>query len=170
MEHILTQCTATPTGTIWNLAQNTWPHNPNLWLEISIGIIMGCGSITPPKTPPEEANQTQNNVPKGATRLLQILISKSAHLIWVLRCERVIQDRTQNRAHTTNEIHQRWLRSINARLTEDRITATRIKRDKQSFQKIRNTWEYVLKKQEDLPQDWITSHEVLVGRRVRHIP
>jgi len=73
----------------------------------------------------------------------------------------VIQEHT----HTISETYHRWLRVINTRLTDDRITAIRIKRDKQSFQKIADTWEHVLRKQRDLPQDWITSREVLVDRR-----
>ncbi|KAH9025218.1 hypothetical protein EDB85DRAFT_1984442 [Lactarius pseudohatsudake] len=63
---------------------------------------------------------------KGATRLLQILISEAAHLIWVLRCERVIQGKQQN----ANETEARWFKAINRRLTEDKIAATKIKREK----------------------------------------
>ncbi|KAH9023482.1 hypothetical protein EDB85DRAFT_312877 [Lactarius pseudohatsudake] len=63
---------------------------------------------------------------KGATRLLQILISEVAHLIWVLRCERVIQGKQQN----ANETEARWFKAINWRLTEDKIAGTKIKREK----------------------------------------
>ncbi|KAI0254791.1 hypothetical protein BJV78DRAFT_1182939, partial [Lactifluus subvellereus] len=85
------------------------------------------------------------------------------HLIWVLRCERVIQERT----HSIGKIHHRWLSTINARPTDDGITATKIKRDKRTIQKVKDTWEYVLRNQMDLPDDWITSREVLVGRTRR---
>ena len=61
---------------------------------------------------------------KGATRLLQILISEAAHLIWVLRCERVIQEKR----HEGREIVARWEKAINRRLTNDKITATIIKK------------------------------------------
>ena len=165
MEHILTQCAATPTRIIWNLARNTWPHDLNLWPEISIGTIMGCGSLTiPGANPPRDARNPPRRTREGQRRLLQILISESAHLIWVLRCERVIQEHS----HTANETYHRWLRAINTRLTDDKIIATRIKRDEKSERKVRNTWEHVLRKQEDLPDDWITSREVLVGRGARH--
>ncbi|KAI0263875.1 hypothetical protein BGY98DRAFT_1045097, partial [Russula aff. rugulosa BPL654] len=145
MDHVLTQCIATPTRMIWNLARNTWPHDPQLWPEISIGTIMGWGKPTP---------KTRT---KRATRLLHILLSESAHLIRVLRRERVIRDQT----HTPSEIRNRWLRSINMRLTDDRITALKIKQDKQSLQKNKRHLEHVLKKQRDLPHDWIASREVL---------
>ncbi|KAI0245444.1 hypothetical protein BJV78DRAFT_1138595, partial [Lactifluus subvellereus] len=85
--------------------------------------------------------------------LLQILLSESAHLIWVLRCERVIQDRT----HSTDEICHRWLSTINARLTDEKIAATKIKRDKRTIQKVKDTCEHVLRNQMDLPDDWIQS-------------
>jgi hypothetical protein len=166
MEHILTSCAATPTEEIWKLAENTWPHARHLWPEISIGLILGCGSIAPPKPEPrpdDGANQDRGHIPKGATRLLQILLSEAAYLIWVLRCERVIQVRT----HSTSEIRTRWLNAINTRLTDDKLTATRIKRGKKSTQTTINTWEHVLRKQMDLPQGWIASREVLVGRRTR---
>ena len=114
----------------------------------------------PPTTaPPDITEYPSVYNPRGAARLLQILISESAHLIWVLRCERVIQDRP----HSAGEIRLRWLRSINARLTDDKILATMIKRDEKTAQKVKNTWEHVLKKQGDLPNDWIDSPEVLVG-------
>jgi hypothetical protein len=43
--------------------------------------------------------------------------------------------------------------------------ASKIKRDKKSIQKVTDTWEYVLRKEMDLPHGWIASREVLVGRR-----
>ena len=61
---------------------------------------------------------------RGATRLLQILISEAAHLIWVLRCERVIQVKIHNR----DEIRLRWHKAINRRLTKDKINATIVTR------------------------------------------
>jgi len=95
MEHILTQCQATPRATIWQEAESLWPHKPNLWLDITLGIILGCGTITPLIEENPEQNNEQNQLAQqskrqGIKRLLQILMSKAAHLIWVLRCERVV--------------------------------------------------------------------------------
>ena len=171
MEHVLIHCNVTPMRTIWELAKNTWPHAHHPWPEITIGIILGCGSIIASTNAPTNdvqpggINQFQARTPKGATRLLQILISKSAYLIWVLRCERVIQ----NCPHSTSEVFHRWLHAINTRLTNDRLIATKIKRDKKSIQTVKGTWEHALRKTMDLPEDWITSREVLVGRRTRRL-
>ncbi|KAF8502659.1 hypothetical protein F5888DRAFT_1918419, partial [Russula emetica] len=103
---------------------------------------------------------------RGAKRLLQILLSEAAHLIWVLRCERVIQDEeNEERTHTDREIRTRWFKAINARLTEDKITATRVKRNEQTLQRVKETWELALKRSADIPHSWIFIREVLVGRR-----
>ncbi|KAI0247638.1 hypothetical protein BJV78DRAFT_1244199, partial [Lactifluus subvellereus] len=37
-------------------------------------------------------------------------------------------------------------------------------RDKKPTQIVKNTWEHVPRKTMDLPDDWITGREVLVGR------
>ena len=163
MEHILIHCDTPSTKTIWDMARNLWPHNPLFWPEISFGITLGCGSI---EVRPKEINGNQQDPPKGATRLLQILISEAAHLVWVLRCERVIQSRT----HSGQEIISRWLQVINTRLTDDKITATKVKRDEKSARRVRETWEHVLKKQGDLPDGWIDSQEVLVGSGTHVFP
>lgn len=96
-------------------------------------------------------------------RLLQILISESAYLIWVLRCERVIQPRT----HSETEIEKRWLRAINKRLIDDKITATKIKHGISHINLVKRTWEAVLRKDGELPEKWMHNREVLVGRGVR---
>jgi len=100
---------------------------------------------------------------RGASHLLKILISESAFLIWVLRCERVIQEKN----HNHQEIKARWLHVINSRLTDDKIATSKIKRDKGFTLLVSNTWEKVLSKESDLPNDWMNMHEVLVGSRPR---
>ncbi|KAI9510721.1 hypothetical protein F5148DRAFT_1010542 [Russula earlei] len=155
MDHIIIQCETSPRRLIWSLARKMWPHRPNLWPNITLGTVMGCGALSPPTT--ENRKITNENTPplhppKGAKRLLQILTSEAAYLIWVLRCERSIQGRT----HTIREMNTRWEKSINKRLTNDKITAKLVE----------NTWEGVLLKQMDLPPDWLQNREVLVGRRL----
>ena len=162
MEHILVGCTQGTAATIWGLARELWDHERYRWPQISLGIILGSGILTA-KTHgerPREPQQTTVNE-KGATRLLQILVSEAAHLTWVLRCERVIQEKT----HTTHETEARWFKTINRRLTEDKIVATKIKRDKNYTDLIKATWKNPLTKYTDPPHNWIQNREVLVGRR-----
>ena len=95
--------------------------------------------------------------------LLQITISKAAHLLWVLCCKRVIQEKK----HTHEEVIQRWLKVINRRFTDDEITATMTRKKDISFtQLVEATWEDALRKISDPPDEWINDHEFLVGRNV----
>ena len=164
MEHILARCTQEAMITIWKLTREAWNNEEYRWPEISLGTILGCGNLITQKCEGQRGQQHQCQTTvdeKGATRLLQILISEAAHLTWVMRCERVIQEKT----HTAQESESCWLKAINQRLTEDRITATKIKSDKTFTKQIKATWKDLLRKQSDLPDDWIQIHEVLVGRR-----
>ena len=168
MSHILIHCTALPVITVWNLARELWPHNSAPWPELSLGAILGCGCLSAQvRENKEEQNEPRNEERtwtsaklKGATCLLQILTSEAAHLIWVLRCKRVIQ----NKNHTRNEIGLRWHKAINRRLTEDKINATMVTWKLPFSQLVKATWEPVLKKSSDPPIEWINDREVLVGR------
>jgi ribonuclease HI len=170
MDHILTTCSTAPVNTIWTLAQEMWPHAPELWPDISISTIMGCGSLTNPEEEEHSQHEDEDEsesirrklTKKGMERLRQILISEAAHLIWVLRCEQVINEQS----HTPSEIESRWYKAINARLTEDKIQATKIKRAKTSVKLVIYTWETALWKRTPIPRDWVHTREVLVGRRV----
>ena len=164
MEHILIGCQEPATRAIWELARNRWPHEDIPWPDISLGTILGCGAISKR----DNRNPTENNAtgphkaPNGPEiRLLQILISESAYLIWALRCERVIWEKRASRV----EIATRWHNAINKRLTVDKITATKIKRTATAEQRVRQTWEKALKIDGDLPDLWLQKKEVLVGRR-----
>ena len=122
------------------------------------------GSLSPPQELIQnDGNPNQRKMHLGATRLLRILVSESAYLIWTLRCEHVIREKT----HSRLEIKKKWTQAINRRLTEDKIIATKVKRDIAHIRKVKNTWEAVLGKTEELPDGWIYLREVLVGTRER---
>jgi ribonuclease HI len=167
MEHILTRCTSRPPQIIWPLAKSLWPHSEQRWPEISLGTILGVGCMEVKKSAVTQ-NDDNSSTDRGASRLLHILVSESAHLIWVLRCDRVINEIT----HCDNEIRSRWYKAINNRLTEDQVIATKIKRTKGFTELVVNTWEHVLKRYGDIPNEWLqSSSEVLVGigpRGLRH--
>ena len=124
--------------------------------------------------PNERGNILRRTQKQGASHLLQILLSEAAHLIWVLRCERVIpsddedqdDDKREERIHADREIQTRWLKAINAQLTKDKIIATKVKRDEKSLRQVRTTWEPTLQRSADIPHNWIHNREVLVGRRI----
>ena len=161
MSHILTRCQEQMTQLIWTLAKDLWPHRSPPWPEIHLGTILGCGYINAiPRDEQQNEQRERKNTYQGLSQLLQILISEAAYLVWVLRCERVIQGKHLSE----NEIRNRWLRNINKRLTNDKITATRIRRDDGFTNLVVNTWEPTLEKERALPPNWIKHSEVLVGR------
>jgi hypothetical protein len=62
-----------------------------------------------------------------------------------MRCEQAIHKKT----HSETEIRRRWLQVLNRRLTEDKITATKGKKDIAHMRKTKSTWEPVLRKTGD---------------------
>ena len=163
MDHIQTECNALSRRKVWELARKTWPHAPELWPNIDLGIILGIGTLSIPE---RRANRNQpERIPhpttkrKATLRLLQIIISEAAHLVWVLRCERVIQEKNLD----DQGIRTRWLRAINERLTTDRITANKVKRDHNFTKLTKLTWKKLLEQNGTLPFNWFQKREVLVG-------
>ncbi|KAH9164745.1 hypothetical protein EDB89DRAFT_1859027 [Lactarius sanguifluus] len=150
------------------MARETWPHPQDSWPQIDFGTILGCGSLatTAPENQAQQDRAGQNRTNfSGPNRLRHILVSESAYLIWVLRCERVIKMKT----HSAQEIKNRWLRAINERLTNDKITTTKIKRSNAMMQSVDSTWKAALSREWELPPNWIIHSEVLVGRRARSV-
>ena len=161
MNHILTECDHTTRRTIWKEAKELWPYEEGTWPRISLGVIVGCNALSVETTSEERDRQGQMRRRKrndqGATRLLKILISESAYLIWTLRCERTIagQERTEG------EIKAIWRRAINRRLSEDKVTATKVLRRKHYINLVKNTWGRALSKRySDLPDNWINRNAV----------
>ena len=154
LDHILTTCPSLECTTVWNLACSIWPTPFGEWQDPTLGLILGCGSISPPQPP-------AGNPPPVAVaqaRIRRILISESAYLIWTLRCERVVT----GKIHTAKSIRNRWIHKINLRLLIDRQRARSPHRPSLKRQ-VQITWSPLLANQPNLPPDWVTDPEVLVG-------
>ncbi|KIY52034.1 hypothetical protein FISHEDRAFT_35985 [Fistulina hepatica ATCC 64428] len=150
---------------LWTLAQLLWEKKGEDWPDISIGHIFACGLATPQN----DNLQTQ----QGGARLFLIIISETAHLIWRLRCERRIRfEDNQAKWHSNVEIHNRWLTGINNRLALDRVMTNRLKYGRKALdpKKILKTWGGTLKKEKNLPDDWIVGPEVLVDISAKKRP
>ncbi|CAK5281680.1 unnamed protein product [Mycena citricolor] len=102
MEHILFECEAQGQKTVWELANELWMMKTSTPLNVSIADLMACGTVS-------KGNE-------GTSRLFRILVSESAHLIWRIRCERVIQEKDEA---TIPEIRNRWINKMNTRLLLD---------------------------------------------------
>ncbi|KAJ6615843.1 hypothetical protein B0H10DRAFT_1800709 [Mycena sp. CBHHK59/15] len=99
---------------------------------------------------------------KGTTCLFRIVVSESAHLIWRLRNERVIQEKD---AATEREIQNRWCKTINIRSNLDCLLTDEMKYGKKALKKslVKGTWCKVLKDKDILPAEWTRETGVLVG-------
>ena len=163
MQHILLECTINARTIVWEKAKELWPQEWQRWPNILLGTILGIGQVSLPENERQQNNEQRrvSTKTRGRTRLLQILISEASHLIWVLRCERVIH--RENREHPDQEVKARWQRVINDRLTSDRIIATKIKRDKNFTQLVNATWKKPLENRGIPHRNWLQRREVFSG-------
>ena len=101
MGHILTQCTEWTMPMVWRFVKDLWPHRTIPWPEVTLGTILGCSSISlkSDRQGRNDQRQPHKKTYPGATWLFQILLSELAYLIWVLRCERVIQEQLLPKGH-----------------------------------------------------------------------
>ncbi|CAK5283645.1 unnamed protein product [Mycena citricolor] len=148
MEHILLECNAAGQRKVWQLAEAIWRTKSGKELDIDMGKIMACGAI--------------DTGDAGLSRFFRILVSESAHLIWRMRCERVIQEKDEA---TENEISNRWSRTLNTRLLIDCKMTNKTKYGAKAIKPslVRKTWAKTLQNEERLPEDWTKRGGVLVG-------
>ena len=109
MDHILINCNEKAVNIIWRKTEELWPHTTYPWPNISLGTILGCGTMSLPHLQNNDNTTNRNwNPPKKAAvhLLMRILITEVAHLIWSLKCKRVIQKKT----HSDHKITSRCIR------------------------------------------------------------
>jgi ribonuclease HI len=112
MAHILTGCNAPGQKEIWLLAKGLWLTKHNVWPNVdNLGVITGCGLA--------QFQNIKGQRKLGAERLYRIIMTESAHLIWRMRCERIIERNNREQWHTAQEIKNRWYGAINKRLALD---------------------------------------------------
>ncbi|KAF6747103.1 hypothetical protein DFP72DRAFT_822230 [Ephemerocybe angulata] len=79
LEHILQECRVSGQETVWNLAREAWAKTGLDWPEVTLELILSVGTI--------EIKNRNGKASEGRTRLFKILLTESAYLIWLLRCE-----------------------------------------------------------------------------------
>ena len=161
LDHILIDCENMAISTIWRLEKQMWPTSFGPWPDIQLGLVLGCGSITLPDQDDESITRI------GPSRLLRILISESAHLIWVLCCERTIQGLN----HSADAIKTRWRNKITQHFNLDCHIAKVFNHKPITKKLVKATWQAILlKRLPSLEEDWITNPEVLVGITLTRSP
>ena len=165
MEHILTECTAPGRTEIWALANQLWGMRSRTPIPTNYGALTGCCLSA--------FKKGNGKTDKGLNRLFRIIVSESMYLIWKIRCERAIEwNNDPDKFHSQNEIHNKWLQAINARLKMDSIrTNKKIFKAKTIDPKIvLQTWKNCLKDNVHDTRNWCRKTGVLVGIASRRPP
>ncbi|KAM5538330.1 hypothetical protein V8D89_007932 [Ganoderma adspersum] len=157
MDHILFECQAPERDLIWKLFKKTWALTKRQWHEPSWGTIAGAPLAT-------FCSQKGKRM-KEAEDLWTILATESLHLVWKMRCERVIQN--DGAPFTRSEVRNRWYEAIERRLKMERMVvsalpATARSKGKQ-IERLEETWLPILENANMLPFDWVANCGVLVG-------
>ncbi|EPS93990.1 hypothetical protein FOMPIDRAFT_9544, partial [Fomitopsis schrenkii] len=156
LAHILLECSETGQARVWELTEAALRRKGAEWTPLRIHDILAIG--------PRSRAPTVDEPPKKHTaRLWRILVSESAHLIWRLRCERVI-GHSDDKAwqHSTESVTTRWYAAINSRLRQDATsTSTQFGPLTRKRGEVLKTWARLLANEESLPADWTRSNRVL---------
>jgi hypothetical protein len=167
MQHILLECPSTARKEVWKLARRTWPTGYQKWRTVDMGLILGSGAINlkadPRRTTGQKSLKTAKRKAQGRSELMQDLIRESAHLIWVMRCERVVGDRKGQAGKS--EIQRRWFRKIDDKLLSERALATRPRAKAKTKRRLTFKWDDVIEVENGThPSDgWLTMKGFLVG-------
>lgn len=127
MSHILTDCDAPGSKTLWKLANRLWEMRiGKTEITPTLGTILGCGLST--------LKNGSYKPDKGLNRLYRIIVSETAHLIWRVRCERRIgRSGNPEKFHTKEELRNRWIYEMNQRLRIDCALTNNLKYGKRAM-------------------------------------
>lgn len=84
MEHILTECDAPGQGEVWEEVRKVLSRRGMEPVPVMFGTVLGCMSL--------DMEAVVEKPMKETNRLIGIVMSEVAHLIWRIWCERVIQN------------------------------------------------------------------------------
>ncbi|KAI0684822.1 RnaseH-domain-containing protein [Cerioporus squamosus] len=105
-------------------------------------------------------------VAPACVRLSRIILTEMVYLTWVVRCEWTIgREGNLARLPTVSEIINRWYWRLNRHLWIDVVLATKTKR-RCIVPKclVLETWRGLISCAGEVPDDWMSASEVLVGR------
>ncbi|KAG1879901.1 hypothetical protein F4604DRAFT_1579066 [Suillus subluteus] len=108
----------------------------------------------------------KNKIMTGKNRLLMIILSESAHLLWKTRCKQAIKfENNIEKHHSSTEIYNRWIHAMNMRLKFDKLLTNSKRYGKKAIQaeKVLKTWSGLLLNEDGLPDNWVHLSGVLVS-------
>ncbi|KAH9906095.1 uncharacterized protein BXZ73DRAFT_94625 [Epithele typhae] len=155
MTHILFACDEPGREIVWKLLTEHWQTTGGPPIIPTWGSVLGAACVPFPND-------------KGARRVTMerrwtILATESAHLIWKLRCERVIG--RENEPFNENEVRNRWYATLERRLDLERRYAA-LTEGRQRAKRLKTVdaiWTPLIQYNEDLPPNWVEKCGVLVG-------
>lgn len=156
-DHVFTKCPTPGRDAAWDQARTIWEnHTDEDWPEITFGVILGVGALGRHK---KDGKKMQ----EGTGRLMRILISTTAHLIWHMRCEAQIGSKPRQ---TDEEARNRLMTALNIRLSQDcmRVNNDRFADKVVPHKLVLGTWRGTLDNEDTLPLNWVSNSGVLVGR------
>ncbi|KZV92804.1 hypothetical protein EXIGLDRAFT_613889 [Exidia glandulosa HHB12029] len=158
LQHILFDCTSNEATNVWNLASDFMANRTDQWPPLDVGSVLGG---------PLLQFSNDGGQQRGLTRVMRIVITESAFLIWKIRCERRIEHEDDaDAAPSVEEITGRWYAMINSRVAHDRhlTNKRRYRRKALDENLVLDTWDGLLELPENVPANWIRHPGVLVGR------
>ncbi|RDX52284.1 hypothetical protein OH76DRAFT_1345381 [Lentinus brumalis] len=158
LEHILLECDAPGQKTVWELTNHMLQAKGIPTPQWSFGALLGAIAAPFPRT-------GEDTLKTGQRRLFRIVMTESVHLLWKLRCHRVIEcEGEPGKWPTAREVRGRWRAAINRRLNMDKgLVAGRLGNRGIDKQLVLSTWCGVLEDEATLPDDWTRKPGVLVG-------
>ncbi|KAI0324041.1 hypothetical protein GY45DRAFT_1397284 [Cubamyces sp. BRFM 1775] len=160
LEHIWMDCAAPGQTVLWALAQYVLKRRGATLPNTAFGLLLAAPAL--------RAKTVHGTDTKGigATRLQRIVMTETGHLIWKLRCERVIaRNGDRERYHSKLELANRFFSALNKRLRLDQILVRPAMRaDRLQTAVVLDTWRGTLNDELALPEDWTAAEGVLVGR------
>ncbi|KAH9928211.1 uncharacterized protein B0H18DRAFT_856695, partial [Fomitopsis serialis] len=146
--HIFFECPATGQEEIWQLTASLWRRKGLPWPSLTEHDIHALGL--------KSWLNEKCKIRTGATRLWRILISEATHLIWKLRCDRVIgHSEDDGWEHSVPHVRSRFVYTINSRLATD-VEATRKRYGNKALKPelVLATWNAIIYDELALPEDW----------------
>lgn len=159
LEHILCECLAPGQRAAWALARGILARKSVRLPKVSLGIALGGHTFT--------ALDEKGDPLHGATRLARIVLTETAYLIWVLRCDRVVGGRESLPGALEEAfVEHRWMMALNKRLSNECVLVSKRVAGKWAVPAptVLATWEKTLQDERNLPPDWTHSPGVLVGK------
>ena len=158
-EHIMIECTSTEKRVVWEQANRLWAQRYDESLPLSEGAVLG-GALANFKKEDGKPDSAKN-------QLYRILMTESAHLIWVLRCERRITNEDNHQyCHTEETVANHWYRKMNERMQIDCLLTNKYLYENKALktEKVFNTWANCSTNNDDLHREWCKNPGFLVGK------